>query len=243
VTLTLCRGLSAADWIAHSDLQWSVLVGFGPAGFDAYGRLRILPDPARPGQSENDVEVEDWRRHQLTRLFELLATHTASPEECYFCVWDGYGGADEAVDDGAVYIDDEDEVAQFGRLDARPGAAPRPAVSTTISNVPKVVVPNRAYWLFRGPLADVGDWDSAHGWPGEFRLNEAEPAFVGPGDRAWCVAKDVDPHWAGIGGDAALITRLTNHPDLDVVPLTRPRTSPPTSERPGVRLDRVPKHC
>jgi hypothetical protein len=87
-------------------------------GFGSCLTLRV------PAKSENDVEVEDWRRHQLTRLFELLATHTASPEECYFCVWDGYGGADEAVDDGAVYIDDEDEVAQFGRLDARPGAAP-----------------------------------------------------------------------------------------------------------------------
>ena len=85
------------------------------------------------------------------------------------------------------------------------------------SSVPKVVVPNRAYWLFRGPLADVGHWDSAQGWPGQFRLSRAKPAFVWPGDRAWCVAEDVDPHWAGIGGDLAPITRLTNELRLELV--------------------------
>ncbi len=55
MTLTYCWDLSAADWIAHSDLRWSQLVGFGPASFEAYARLRFLPDPVRPGQSENDA--------------------------------------------------------------------------------------------------------------------------------------------------------------------------------------------
>ena len=53
---------------------------FGPAGFDAYARLRMLPDPARFDQSESDVEVEDWRQGQLPRLFEVLATHTTTPQ-------------------------------------------------------------------------------------------------------------------------------------------------------------------
>jgi hypothetical protein len=215
VTLTICRNLSAADWIVQSDLPWSVLVGFGPGGFDAYARLRMLPDPSRPGQSETDVEVEDWRGDQLTRLLKVLAASTATPEDCYFCVWDGFGGADVAWEDDAVLIDDEGE--QPGSPGARPPLAPPPAASWVTSSVPKVVIPNRAYWLFRGPLADVGDWDGAHGWPGQFRLSQVEPAFVWPSDRAWCVAKDVDPHWAGIGGDLALIGRLTSWPRLDVV--------------------------
>ncbi|MER7336130.1 MULTISPECIES: hypothetical protein [unclassified Micromonospora] len=32
------------------------------------------------------------------------------------------------------------------------------------------------------------------------------------------MAKDVDPHWAGIGGTRVLITQLTTDPRLDVVP-------------------------
>jgi hypothetical protein len=89
-----------------------------------------------------------------------------------------------------------------------------------------VLVPHRAYWLFRGPLADVGRWRTAHGWPGEPRLDDAEPAFVWPADRAWCVARDVDPHWAGIGGSARLVSRLTAEPLLDVV-TADPDESPP----------------
>jgi hypothetical protein len=130
VTLSFCWDLSAADWIAHSDLRWSQLVGFGAAGFDAYARLRFLPDPAYPGQSENDVPAEDWRTDPLPRLFEVLATHTATPEDCYFCVWEGVGvdvaHVPSAFDD-AVYIDDETDAASLGRPNAQPGLAPEPA--------------------------------------------------------------------------------------------------------------------
>jgi len=130
VTLSFCWDLSAADWIAHSDLRWSQLVGFGPAGFDAYARLRFLPDPAGPGQSENDAPAEDWRIDPLPRLFEVLATQTATPEDCYFCVWEGVGvdvaHVPSAFDD-AVYIDDETDAASLGRPNAQPGLAPEPA--------------------------------------------------------------------------------------------------------------------
>lgn len=214
MTLTFCWELSAADWIAHSDLPWKRLVSFGPGGFDTYGRVRFLPDPIRPGQSENDVEP-DWRTDQLPTLFEVLATCTATPEDCYFCVWDGFGDADVVIDADPVYVEGEHNDSSPV---AWPGLAPEPAVSASIPQAPKVVVPNRAYWLFRGPLAEIGTWDAAQGRPDQCVLHDAEPAFVWPGDHAWCVANDVDPHWAGIGGKSALITQLTTDPRLDVVP-------------------------
>lgn len=226
MTLIFCRELSAADWIEHSDLPWPQLVGFGPAGFDAYARLRFLPDPAGTGQSENDVEAEDWRTDQLPILFEVLATHTTTPDDCYFCVWEGFGYAGLGIDADAVYIDDENAAASLARPGAQPGWAPAPAGCASMPHLPKVVVPHREYWLFRGPLADLGTWDTAQGWPGQCRLDQAEPAFVWPSDHAWCVAKDVDPHWAGIGGSTALITQLTSDLRLDVVP------ADPTKDQP-----------
>ena len=94
-------------------------------------------------------------------------------------------------------------------------------------HAPKVVVPNRAYWLFRGPLAEVGTWVTAQGWPGtQCRLDKAEPAFVWPVDHAWCVAMDVDPHWAGIGGTPALISELITDQRLDVVPADPTKKQP-----------------
>lgn len=114
-----------------------------------------------------------------------------------------------------MYINDEKRGAQ--RADALPGVAPEPAASPTTPRVPKVVVPNRAYWLFRGPLADTGTWDTAQGLPGQFRLDAAEPALIWPADHAWCVGRDVDPHWAGIGGHTLLMNQLIADPRLDVV--------------------------
>jgi hypothetical protein len=225
VTLTFCSDLAAADWIVHSDLPWPQLVTFGPAGFDAYARLRLLPDPVRPGHSENDAEA-DWRTDQLPRLFEVLATHTTTPDDCYFCVWEGVGHAELVIDDDAVYIDAANATARLERADAQPGLAPERAASPSIPDVPKVVVPNRAYWLFRGPLAEVGTWDTAQAWPGQHRLDEAEPAFVWPADHAWCFALDVDSHWAGIGGYTLLMNQLIADPRLDVV------FADPTKEQP-----------
>ncbi|HTE68227.1 MAG TPA: hypothetical protein VK942_05620 [Actinomycetes bacterium] len=226
MTLIFCRELSAADWIVHSELPWHQLVGFGPAGFDAHARLRFLPDPTRPGQSENEVELEDWRTDQMPKLLEVLATNTATPDDCYFCVWEGFADANVNGDDDALYVNDQNAGASLKWPDAQPGVAPQAAGSPSMPHLPKVVVPNRAYWLFRGPLADVGTWDTAQEWPGNYRLDEAGPAFVWPGDHAWCVAMDVDPHWAGIGGTAALITQLTTDPRLDLVP------ADPTKDQP-----------
>ena len=52
------------------------------------------------------------------------------------------------------------------------------------------------------------------------------PAFIWPGDRTWCLANDVDPHWAGIGADSAAIDELLADPRLDVVPAD-PHHAPP----------------
>lgn len=223
MTLTFCRELSAAHWIENSDLPWSQLVGFGPACFDAYARLRILPDPAHPGQSENDVEVDDWRMGQMSRLFEVLARHTATPEDWHFCVWDGYDSTTPNVREDAVYIDDADAVVKLGQ----PALAPDSTRSTATANLPQVVVPHRAYWLFHGPLADIGAWDGARGWPDDVRLNAAEPAFTWPADRAWCVANGVDPHWVGVAGGRGLISQLTTDRHLDLVP------ADPTEDQPA----------
>lgn len=211
MTLTLWTDPTPADWVAHSDLPWTRLVAFGPEGFEAHARLRFLPDPTGPGQSENDVAETD-RPDQLPVLWTVLAEATSTPEDCWFCVWEGYGGPGAPVDDDAVYLDTEEEIRA---VDARPGLTPdRP-----FDPLPRqVVVPHRAYWLFRGHLAEVGAWETAEGWPSGRQLDAPEPAFTWPADHAWCVAKDVDPHWAGIGGSGALVDRLVREPRLDVVP-------------------------
>jgi len=196
VTLIPCRDQSAADWVVGSDLPWHRLVTFGPAGFDAYARLRFLPDPVRRGQRESEVHPDGRRPDQAASLVAVLAGHTATPDDCFVGVWDGLGGPPPATHAPAGVI---------GRAEG---------------------VPHRSCWLFRGPLTDL--LDTTQGLPGEY-LVDGLPAFVWPADHAWCVARDVDPHWAGIGGALPLITRLVTDARLDVVP------ADPTEDRPFYR--------
>jgi hypothetical protein len=236
VALTPCPNLSPADWLTGSDLPWQQLVTFGPAGFQAYARLRFLPDPTYPGQSENDVERERPPEHELLRTaLDVLSEHTLTPDDCYFCLWEGWGTEIDG-DDGTqvVYIAagpmppiyrDPPEASRAG-----PAANPiAPAFPPTVLDGPKVTIPGRAFFLFRGSLADFGDWGAADQRPGEPRDWMPDPAFIWPVDHAWCIADDVDPHYAGIGADAVAIGRLLAHPQLDVV------SADPGAEQPDYR--------
>jgi hypothetical protein len=194
--LAPCTDLSAADWITTSDRPWDQLIEFGPAGFPAYARLRFIPDPAYAGQSENDVEIDEGapsETDQLRMALEVLARRTTTPDDCYFCLWEGWG------------------------LEGIGAPASRRSL---------VVVPHRAYLLFHGSVTDLGERGSATRWPGQPKLGWSDPAFIWPADHAWCVANDVDPHWAGIGAPASAIEQLIADPRLDVA-LADPQTDQP----------------
>lgn len=81
---------------------------------------------------------------------------------------------------------------------------------------PVFELPHRAYWLVHGSLGDFSAWPEMAMWPPP--KSHFPPAFVWPADRAWCVANDVDPHYAGIGADPAAIDDLLADSTLDVVP-------------------------
>lgn len=217
MTMAPSLDLLPAAWLVGSTLAWDRLVCFGPAGFEAYARLRFLPDPAYPGQREADAGASPQGPDQLATLLGILAAHTRTPGECYFCLWNGWSDLNGS---GTRLTTLDQRGSDSGRA---AGAAFPPSVLAG----PKVVVPNRSYLLFRGDSTDPGDWGAADVAPGHPRL--WEPAFVWPADRAWCVANDVDPHWAGIGADRRVIEQLVADPRLDVVP------ADPDEKQPGYR--------
>ncbi len=208
--LTACSDLSAADWITGTDLPWDQLVGFGPSGFTAYARLRFLPDPAYDGQGENDVDFDEAvsETAKLSAALQVLSRHTGTPDAYYFCLWDGWGWDDDSA--GSALVDSESGTLETHDA-ARPGVAP--SSRSSVQREPKVVIPNRAYFLFL--VSEVGDGDLS---PGRLWPDMPDPAFIWPADHAWCLANDVDPHWAGIGAKASAIDALVADPHLDVVP-------------------------
>ena len=72
-------------------------------------------------------------------------------------------------------------------------------------------VETRNYFLFRGRL-DSGMVEQA------FWLQS--PSIWWPADRAWCIVTDVDAMETWIGGSAACVERILNHPLLEALPIT-----------------------
>jgi len=122
------------------------LITFGPAGFDAYARLRYLPDPTYPGQRESDAPTDG--HHPLwtsaaRRALSILADFTDTPDECYFCFWEGISGTflSQAVLHGPmVSVPGRRYVLFTGRL--------RDGIETSPEDVPAFVWPADQRWCF-----------------------------------------------------------------------------------------------
>ena len=157
--------ISAADWLVGSRTPWNQLVTFGPPVFEAYARLRFVPDPGGPGQAEADADVPDDHPSdiaQARQALHRLARFTDTPRECYFCVWDGYSDIDFPP------------AVKGGRL---------------------VDLPHRRYALLRGSLFDIDTWEKSLGaegpcappafvWPADHRwcfASDVDPHWAGIG--------------------------------------------------------------
>lgn len=93
MVLSPCPNATVAPWLVAAGTPVEQLIRFGPTGFDAYARLRFLPDPDVEGLEAGDVpEDEDSPDDfQLTgRVLHVLASHTATPSRVVVAVWDGY---------------------------------------------------------------------------------------------------------------------------------------------------------
>jgi hypothetical protein len=176
VELRHCTDTSVADWLVNSRTPPDQLIAFGPAGYEAYARLRYLPDPSYPGQIEADAEIPDdhplWIS-QARRALSILAAFTDTPDECYFCVWEGIAGT---------------------------------FLSRAALEGPMVSVPHRRYALFTGRLTDIesshDDFNQgeprplpAFVWPADHRwcfANDIDPHWAGIGAHQAAIDRLVD---------------------------------------------------
>jgi hypothetical protein len=156
---------AAAAWIVNSQTPWNQLITFGPLSFEAYARLRYIPDPTAPDQAETDANISAnhplWAA-QARGALSVLADFTDTPDDCYFCIWLGIAGD---------------------------------TLSTTEQHGPLVAVPHREYVLFSGPLRDFTERrDRRFGpdagpvpafvWPADHRwcfTSDVDPHWAGIG--------------------------------------------------------------
>ncbi|WDF31969.1 hypothetical protein PTW37_08690 [Arthrobacter agilis] len=193
-----CSDVAAAEWIATSDKHWWDLVTLGPPGFPAYARLRFIPDPAYDGQVENEGARQDGplsdgalsESEQLRIAVKTLLQQTSMPVEGYLLMWDGWG---------------------------------EEMFPERVLRTPRVMIPpheadsGREYYLCRVSLPNFVSGAVEDSWEADTDLPMPTPAFIWPSSRVWCITSDVDPHWAGVGAEHALIDSLLADPRLDIV--------------------------
>lgn len=163
--------LSAAGWLASTHADPLRLVTFGPAAFEAYGRLRYVPDPDEPGLCEADVLLPDDHPsdiEQARTVLRALAGHTQAAAQCFYCVWDGWVGS---------------------------------SLDPELVRGPLVVLPHRQYVLFAGDLGEIEQWEQEFGggepcpppafvWPADHQwcfTSDVDPHWAGIGASAGAI--------------------------------------------------------
>ena len=179
----------------HALMQWHAIVG-SPDYLNMRGSLWDGANPCRG----------DLAHSALTVLCDRLAEDARGELDCYFCLWEGYGGLDE-----------------YGWLEAT--APPRSSVDDrdrrifTLDEIgrsrSRLRLPSRDYVVLAGPLRGalrIGSFSLGIFWP-------QSPNLFWPANRAWCVASEIDFDSTLVGGSTRLIEAILNTPELDTWPV------------------------
>jgi hypothetical protein len=177
----------------HPEMQFHAIAA--PTDDRAPGSEPVIYEPRLGVLSER----------QAGALVGLLSKHTATPNSCWLCLWDGYGYLHPGGS-SAWFVAARPPFARlqvgFRRLQLRwsKRRTPRP-------DQPRVRLPGRDYLLFRGPVARAEGWE--HG-----------PNLWWPDDHAWCVASEIDFPYTYVGGPSELIEEIVKDPALEALPAT-----------------------
>lgn len=185
---------SAALWISPTLGGFGTVGGLVPRGYEQYLLLDYRGD-----------EPLGW--DGVCGLFEqlarILATHTSTPDHCWFAIWEGYGFDTSMTFVAAQPSDDEErrdverERQRLRQDDVRRNSAIRFA----LSRLPSYDLPNRRYYLVRGAVSAASQIESPNG----FSLS---PDLWWPEDHWWFVGGDTDLEWCYIAGSGELISAI-----------------------------------
>jgi hypothetical protein len=132
-------------------------------------------------------------------LAELLAGHTATPDRCWFCLWDGYGWQHPAT---SVTVTAGEGPA------AEPPDLPEP-LPAWVATLPRVHLPQRDYLLYTGAVSAALAFVEGE---------EQTPNLWWPDDRPWCVASEIDLPWTYLAGPSTLIEAVLGELRLEALP-------------------------
>jgi hypothetical protein len=189
-------------WLTWSDV--AVAAGTRVHPLVQWRRLAHPGGSRMPGWGGGAPEKGNLPVPALRSLLAVLSRHTASPDDCWLCLWDGYGWIRGTPSVAIASVSSDGRVTE--RL--------VPAALSTAALEPSRTVrfPGRNYLLARGAL----DAALTVGWwlDGELR-DPQSPNLFWPDDHSWCVATEIDFDSTLVAGSEALIEDLLRERSLE----------------------------
>jgi hypothetical protein len=147
----------------------------------------IAPPPWKSqGPNQGSLYVDDARA-----LMEIARQFTRAPEQCWCCIWEGFGWWSRS------------SYSSAGPLPPPPSPIPIEA-----REWPKVHTPHRDYFLYEEELGNP--------FMEAIELLEGHsPNLWWPSDRAWCVGTEIDFDSTYVGGSRAFIDAILKSEELE----------------------------
>jgi len=162
------------------------------------------PGGSPPGDGQSPLEGSLYTGDAMA-LASIAREWTATPQDCWFCVWDGYGWDGPSVSAYLAADGEPPAIVEEPRRDPVPGQ---------VRDGPRVLLPHREYLLYRGPAEDVVAPARLHGTRGQCAN------LWWPADRSWCVASEIDLPWTYVGGWPELISAILADERIEALPAT-----------------------
>jgi hypothetical protein len=179
----------------------------------------------------------------LAAVAGTLADYTATPDDGFVALWDGWGGVLGGMGYGpsrVLYATADDTPADprhddflahasrdmFNDVFRKPTWQPG-ILSDEISRGPRLSLPDRDHVLFRAGVTELADADwvlrapwrdtasEAHGFP----PSAESPSLVWPADRSWVLVTEIDFDSTIVAGSSELIRALCADDGLEALPI------------------------
>jgi hypothetical protein len=187
---------SAAAWIRPRLGPFGTVGGLVPGGYERYLMVDYRGADGPLGWDGTQLLFEQMAR--------LLAAHTTTPDRCWFSVWEGHGFETSTRIAAMAPLDDEgrQEIERQRRHLHDEDARRNQAVRAALAVLPAFELPNRRYYLLRGPVTAASTLERPGGpFP-------QPPDLWWPDDHAWFVGGDTDLDWCYVAGSEAVVSSL-----------------------------------
>ena len=192
------RMLHPARDASEQPVRWSEVVDWSGRVYHAVMSFEGISSSVDgrgvgPRPWDDDPKHGSMDEDQAIELSRFLARYTATPDECYFGVWDGYG----QYSGGTTMLTSD-------------GSSRRLGMPSDISRARRMRGVDHDYLLYRGRLAHITEFFT--------NFRSQPPNIWWPADHAWFVATDIDLDSTYVGASRECISALLAHPELEAVP-------------------------